>query len=111
MKLPKVRQYPKTINIRGEIWHIKFVRKVDPQDETVGECDPGDRIIKIKLRQSSEDTLKTFIHEVIHAIEAEWDFDLPHSPKNDIVDKLENGLYAFILSNEFLWASPSKSNQ
>ena len=104
MRLLRIRDYPKYINVRGETWRIKFVRKIVGRPKrTVGLCDPGEREITIKLGEGREETFKTFLHECIHAIEAEYDFDIPHTQKNDVVGQLETGLYALICDNIHLF--------
>jgi hypothetical protein len=98
--LPKIRQYPKRIRVRGEPWDIQFVRKIPSNDtHDVGLCDPSNNTIYIKLKQSPRDTFLTFIHEVIHAMEVEWDFNLPHTQKDDVVDKLERAIGEFLENN------------
>jgi len=99
MRPPKIKEYPRRLRVRGEEWTIKFVRRIGKDPSTLGLCDPSDRIIYIRLKQSAVETFKTYIHEVIHAIEAENDFDLPHTQKNDMVDKLEQGIAEVLLNN------------
>jgi hypothetical protein len=114
MKPPKVRNYPKTIRVRGEEYKIKFVRRIPSNDpEDLGLCDPGERILYIRLKQSRIDIFKTYVHEVVHAIEAENDFDIPHARANDIFSKLADGLAEVLLNNfeviEQLQDKPTKS--
>lgn len=96
MKLPTVRQYPKTVKVADEIYKIKFVRKVPGQDEnTMGLCDPETRVISIKLGQSVTETFNTFIHEVLHAFEYEYDLEVPHK----LIYAFERALSDFLLTN------------
>lgn len=62
---------------------------------TLGACDPNDHMIYIKTRQTSEERLKTFCHELIHALENEWNFELPHS----LVSRLEEPIVRLLLDN------------
>jgi hypothetical protein len=89
MKFPGQRAYPKTIRVNEDIWHIKFVRKVPERHygkEVIwGLCDPGEFTIYIKQGQTREQTFSTFVHEVLHAIEASYDF---HIDKTDAHPKI-----------------------
>lgn len=93
MKLPTIRQYPKTIHINDEIYEIKFVKKLATKE--VGECDPQTRVIKIKLGMGAPETFTTFIHEVLHAFEFEYDLNVDHPT----IYKLEKAITDFLLTN------------
>ena len=99
MKAPKIRQYKDTYLVGESIWNLKFKRQVEPTDgknrETVGLCDPSEKQVSIRLSQSKEDTLKTFIHEFLHAFEDEYEINLKHSD----VYKLEEAIYHFLVDN------------
>lgn len=116
--LPGPRKYPKHLTIRGEHWEVKFARNLDKRadassDESpiLGLCEPDTKTIWIKLGQSKIDTLKTFVHEIVHAIEDEHGFTIPHGETikdkttgkerrlPDIVDKLERGITDVLLNN------------
>lgn len=75
-----IKDFPKQILIRDNIWSIKFVRSIkDQPKDTVGECDPGEHVIRIKLGQSREERFKTLIHELAHAICFEYEIKENHS--------------------------------
>ena len=91
----KRRDYPKELIIGDVVYKIKFVRKFDHPD-TVGECDPCDKEIRILQGQSPKETLLCLIHEVCHAlIEFEHDIDIKHK----LIYKLEKPIYKFIRDN------------
>ena len=71
----KKTSYPRQLVIGDEVWSVKFVRKLDG---CYGECDPSNNEIRIRMKQSHDETLKTFIHEVVHALEFSFEFDLEH---------------------------------
>lgn len=88
------KAYPKELNIGGEVYSIKFVKKLDKN--VLAECDPGDKVIHILQGQSREDTLKCLIHELLHAaVEFEGDIELNHS----LIYKLEEPIYKFLVDN------------
>jgi len=103
MKMPKQRSYPKEIWIGGHPWQIKFKRVVDKDAkgkplDTVGLCDPSERIIYIQLGLSPTETLDVFIHEILHAIEDEYRIKLSakNHRKGDRVYKLSEAIVDFL---------------
>lgn len=95
MKLPSQRQYPKTVNVGPEVYKVKFVRKIEGDENILGLCDPESRVISIRLRQSPEGYLKTFIHETLHAFEFEGFLEVKHKQ----VYALEEAIYSFLVNN------------
>src|SRR5271166_2182645 len=87
-------EYPKEVHIGEVTYRVRFVNKLD-HELTLGECDPGDLEIRIKKGQSREDTFKTFIHEMIHAVFDEAEIPIKHKH----VYKLEEFLFDFIQKN------------
>lgn len=92
LKIPK--RYPSTLIFNGEEYKIKFVKKFSEKD-TVGECDPSSREIRIKTGQTPKETYKTFLHECLHAIEEEFKVPLKHA----VVYKLEDAFFRFLVEN------------
>jgi hypothetical protein len=92
----KRRDYPKELHIGDAIYKVKFVRKLEKG--TVGLCDPSEYEIKILCGQSPEETFKTFIHEVLHALlEFENDMEIKHK----MIYDLEKPLYQLLRDNWF----------
>jgi len=91
---PKKSQYPKQITVAESVYSLKFVRKIDDAG-TLGLCNGDDKVITIKLSQSREDTLLTFIHELLHCLEFEYGLDINHKT----IHKLEKPIAALLFDN------------
>ncbi len=76
---------------------MKFVPKVDGSKETYGICDPSKSEILIRSGQSGDDRLKTFFHEICHALEDAYQIEIPH----DQVYRWEVAWSEFFVSNWF----------
>ena len=87
----KRSEFPKHLIINEDIWSVVFLNNFD--GDQVGECCPSEMLIKIKNGQGADERLKTFLHEVVHAIEFSYNFQLNHKH----VYKLEEGLVWFTL--------------
>lgn len=93
----KRKDYPKQLHIGTEIYRIKFVRTFKEKD-TLGECDPEAKEIRILCGQKPEDTLATLIHEVCHALlEFEHDIEIKHK----LIYALEKPILQFLRDNFF----------
>ena len=98
MSAPRIKDYKRTWCVGDEVWTIKFVRKVPGEqcDENLfGLSDPSEQCNYIRLKQNKFKILCTFIHEMFHSIEAEYDFKIPH----DLIWKLEIPIARFIIDN------------
>jgi len=95
MKTPTPKQYPKTIIVGETEWQIKFFRNKKGLKNTSGLCDPSTNIIWLKQGQSHTELMSTYIHEVIHAFEDEYDCKMPHK----MVYMLENATMNFLFAN------------
>lgn len=81
------------------IWYKVVWQEVIRDDQScMGICDPNERIIYLKMGMSKTDTIKTFMHEIFHAIEFEWDQPIPHK----ITDILEEGAFKLLKLNKWL---------
>lgn len=89
-----VGQYPNTMLVGDSVWSIKFVRDIEGSD-AYGACDPQCKTIYIEMGQTRYQTLCTFLHELIHAIEIEYGFTIRHS----ILNKLELALASLLTEN------------
>lgn len=90
----KRRDYPKELHIESEIYRIKFVRKFKDKS-TVAEADPESKEIRILCGQTHDETLKCFIHEVLHTLEFENDLDIKHK----LIYALEKPIFNFLRDN------------
>lgn len=93
----KQKHFPKDVMVNGNLWAVKFVRHLPDTKtkKTFGICDPSDRVIYIRQGQDSEERLDTFFHELVHAIECEFDIDIEHK----LVDKLGAALARVYVEN------------
>lgn len=90
------KDYPKSLVIGDQVYKVKWVKDFKRGGNTLAECDPSDLTITIKTGQSREETMKCFIHELLHAVvEFEGDIDIPHS----LIYKLEEPIFRFIKDN------------
>lgn len=93
---PNWKKYPKKININDEMYEIRMVKRIPGEPHTdCGMCDPGEKIIWIRYTQSKRGVLRTAIHEILHAMEAEHEIELKHS----LVYSLEKALESFLVDN------------
>lgn len=95
MKFPLEKDYPKQLHIRDATYKVRFVKKISGESSTFGECCPVKQEIKIKKGLTLTETFNTFIHETLHAIEFEYDIDIPHSH----VYVLEKALSDLLVTN------------
>lgn len=99
MKSPKLSSYPKELEIGGETYRIRFIpyQKRPEKDgkRFYGYCDNDLRTIEIMRGQGREESFKTLIHEILHAMEFEYEFDIPHR----LVARLEEPLFRFLIDN------------
>ncbi len=95
MKLPTRKRYPQELVINNEVYRVRFVTKISGDCQVMGNCNPTTRVIQIKNNQSAGETFATLIHELLHAIEFEYDLDIPHKH----VYALEKALADLFLQN------------
>lgn len=60
----------RTIDIFGSKWKLKFVDKIDLEDDSNpdGITDANKRLIAVSTNQSDNEVMITLLHELIHAI-------------------------------------------
>ena len=90
-----VRSYANTWDIGPELYQMKFVQRLP--DRATGMCDASTNSCYSILKQSKIETFRTFIHEMIHAMEDVYDFELKH----EYVEKLEIAFADFLLENRY----------
>lgn len=88
MTLPRVKDYPKSVRVNGETYPIRFVKVVNRSKDTCGLCSPEPRMIYIKKGMTEVETFSTLLHELLHAIEFEYDLSIKHS----LIYKLEQAM-------------------
>jgi hypothetical protein len=84
-------KYPDKVRIGRATYCVHFMDSLTEGD--LGGCDMTNKIILISKRQSKNDMLATFWHELLHAIEYEYRVKLGH-PK---IEKLEYDLAEVLL--------------
>ena len=90
---------PPKVRVKARVFYnVVWQEIIDDKPDCLGLCDPNARTITIKLGQSDTETVKTFIHELIHAIEAEYETPIPHK----ITYTLEEGVFKVLKLNGWL---------
>lgn len=79
--------------IKGQVYTVHFRRKMPHR--LIGFCDQETRTIQLLMGQPYEETCATLIHELLHAIDFEFDIKIPHH----LIYKLELPLLIFIIEN------------
>lgn len=93
--------YPSKLRIGDRTYKIRFVNRIRGcnlpvgKGATVGIFDPHRIEILIKKGMSEDDTLKTLLHELVHAIEYEYEIKISHRG----VYRFEEALFDFICAN------------
>lgn len=90
-----MNNYPRLLRIGDRDYRIKFVKLIRKDKTTLGLFDPNRIEILIKRGQSHDETLRTMLHETIHAMEYEYNIKISHSG----VYKFEDALFDFICAN------------
>jgi hypothetical protein len=88
---------PSHIKIKNKVsYEIVWVESFE-DDTTVGECRFDARQIAIKTGLSKRETIKTFIHEVLHAIEFERGIKIQHKA----IYQLEDAVFYLLFHNDW----------
>jgi hypothetical protein len=98
MKLLTQKDYPKEIHIGEETYTVKFVTRFPKgvkDRNCVGLCDPSTRTIYLKKGMSKSQLFRTFIHEILHGLEFEYDIPVPHK----VVYQLEKAIGDLLMTN------------
>lgn len=80
--------------IAGLFYKIAWCKIIDSK-ETLGYCEDESQIIYMKDGQDMDETFKTMIHELVHAMDHTYGMKLKHSQ----VRKLELALADFLTNN------------
>lgn len=94
-KLKKVA-IPNSVRITADVaYEVLFSDEISSGPDIMGEMRPVEKQIIIKNGQSQTELVKTFIHEVIHALSDENDIRMTESQ----VRKMETAVYRFLRLN------------
>ena len=94
-----MRKIPNTIKLKSKVkYEIIFADVIGEKESTMAECRYDFKQIVIKNGQSETETWKSFIHELIHAIEFEFRIPIPHK----ITYLLEDAVFRVAKINGYL---------
>jgi len=91
----KMRDIPETVIVGKALYDIRFAKIIEKKTDLFGLCDSETKEIWIKKGLSRQERAMTLIHELLHAIENEYDLHIDHS----LVYKLEKPIYDLIVDN------------
>lgn len=95
----RLKDIPRTLMVGDSVWEIRFVRKMphgNAKDKnTVGMCCDDDKEICVRLGIGKREQAKTLIHELLHALEFEYQISIPH----ELIYKLEEPIYRLLCDN------------
>lgn len=96
-------KYPERLKIGDVYYRIRFVSSIRGckglgKGSTIGLCDEARREILIKKGLSADETLKTYIHELTHSLEFEYNIKISH----EAVHQYEEAIFDFLCANSDL---------
>lgn len=94
-------EIPSKVRITRRIhYEVLWVQEFHNCPDTLGECRPNEKQIVLKVGQTPDQLLKTFIHEVFHAFK----FEYPSLKKlgHREIYGLELPIYNFLKLNKLL---------
>lgn len=94
----------RTIDIFGSKWKLKFVDKIDLEDDSnpAGITDANKRLIVISTNQSDNEVMITLLHELIHAILDTGQY-LNSSQNEPMVEFVARSLYSLTKQGLIQW--------
>lgn len=94
----------RTIDIFGSKWKLKFVDKIDLEDDSNpdGITDANKRLIAVSTNQSDNEVMITLLHELIHAILDTGQY-LSSSQNEPMVEFVARSLYSLIKQRLIQW--------
>ena len=94
----------RTIDIFGSKWKLKFVDKIDLEDDSNpdGITDANKRLIAISTNQSDNEIIITLLHELIHAILDTGQY-LNSSQNEPMVEFVARSLYSLTKQRLMQW--------
>lgn len=88
----------KKINILGLTYTIEEVEQVDKNTRLFGEINYVDQTIKLEKGLSEEKKLNVLLHEIIHAVFEQLNFEKENENEH-LIQSLANALYQILKSN------------
>lgn len=96
MRLPNAKDYHSEYHVNDETYTLRFVSRIPGgKAGDIGLCDAGKKAIFIKKGLTKMQTFRTLTHELLHAIEFEYELKIPHS----LVYQLEKSIVDTLLYN------------
>lgn len=98
MRLPGPRQFPKKLKIRDTFYSVHFAKPDNRKALRRGDmglCDSKAKEIVLSLDQGKLQMMETFIHELLHAFEFEYNIKIKHKT----IYELEQPIVNFISAN------------
>lgn len=94
----------RTIDIFGSKWKLKFVDKIDLEDDSNpdGITDANKRLIAISTNQSDNEVMITLLHELIHAVLNTGQY-LSSSQNEPMVEFVARSLYSLTKQGLIQW--------
>lgn len=94
----------RTIDIFGSKWKLKFVDKIDLEDDPNpdGITDANKRLIAISTNQSDNEVMITLLHELIHAVLDTGQY-LSSSQDEPMVEFVARSLYSLTKQGLIQW--------
>lgn len=94
----------RTIDIFGSKWKLKFVDKIDLEDDSNpdGITDANKRLIVVSTNQSDNEVMITLLHELIHAILDTGQY-LSSSQNEPMVEFVARSLYSLTKQGLIQW--------
>ncbi len=93
------KDFPRVLVIGDSIWKVRLVNVIkEPghgRGQIFGLTCPDLKLIKIVKSLPDREFARTYVHEVCHAIEEEYDIEIPHW----LIYALEEPILDFIIEN------------
>lgn len=90
-------KFPHKVRITSKVsYEVVWVDRFD-NEAWLGECRPDNKQIVLRRGRPERETLQTFIHEILHAVEFEYGAAIPHR----LVYQLEEAFEAILRLNRW----------
>lgn len=99
VKLPPVKNYHNTHWLVGDaVYKVTVCKRLGKKGEIFGLCDQKNKKIKLAAWQGKFVGLETLLHELLHAIEMEYQIHINH----DTLDIIAQAMHDLLISNGFI---------